>query len=177
MDEIEVCPYDPAWPALFLVEAEGLRTILPKALILDIQHFGSTAVPGLDAKPIIDMLLATSDLAVARETFPGLLEPMGYAFWSDNPKTDRLFFVKGLPPRAPRRTHHLHVTQTSGELWGQLAFRDHLRSHPADAEAYAALKRDLALRYRTDRDAYTAAKGDFIRKLSGSGKSIAGIDL
>ena len=150
---------------MFQAEAERLRGILPADLVLEIQHYGSTAVPGLDAKPIIDMLLATSDLAAAREVFPGSLEPLGYAFWTDNPKIDRLFFVKGLPPSAPRRTHHLHVTETGGELWGQLAFRDHLRDHPEDAMAYATLKRDLAVRHRTDRDAYTTAKGNFIHAL------------
>jgi GrpB-like predicted nucleotidyltransferase (UPF0157 family) len=166
LDEIEIVAYDPAWPCQFEAEAARLRTILPGDLIHDIQHYGSTAVPGLEAKPVIDMLLATPDLAAARAAFPALLEAAGYAFWADNPKTDRLFFVKGLPPAAPHRTHHLHVTETSGELWSQLAFRDHLRRHPEDAEAYGALKRDLAKRHLADREAYTAAKGEFICALA-----------
>ena len=171
MDEIEIVAYDPAWPEKYEVEAVRLRTILRADLILDIQHFGSTAVPGLDAKPIIDILLATPDLPKARAMFPASLEPQGYAFWTDNPKLDRLFFVKGLPPAAPHRTHHLHVTEVGGALWGQLAFRDHLRRHPPDAESYAALKRDLAVRHRTDREAYTAAKAEFIRALVGHAAS------
>lgn len=165
MDDIEIAAYDPAWPSKFEAEAAWLHKALPADLILDIQHYGSTAVPGLDAKPIIDILLATPDLAGARAAFPVLLEAEGYAFWADNPKTDRLFFVKGQPPLAAR-THHLHVTEPTGELWSQLAFRDHLRRHPQDAATYAALKRDLAYRHRADREAYTAAKGDFIRALT-----------
>ena len=166
LDEIEIVAYNPAWPSKFEAEAARLRTILPGDLILDIQHYGSTAVPGLDAKPIIDILLATPDLVAARKAFPALLESKGYAFWADNPGTDRMFFVKGLPPSAPHRTHHLHITETGGQLWSQLAFRDHLCRDPEAARAYGVLKRDLAIRYRTDRDAYTAAKGDFIRALT-----------
>jgi len=163
VDEIEIVAADPAWPSLFQAEAARLRSILPGTLILDIQHYGSTAIPALDAKPIIDILLATPDLQAARGTLPSILEKNEYAFWSDNPKTDRLFFVRGLPPSAPRRTHHLHVTEPDGELWGQLAFRDRLRAHPEEAHAYAALKRTLAMQHRTDREAYTQAKGHFIR--------------
>jgi GrpB-like predicted nucleotidyltransferase (UPF0157 family)/catechol 2,3-dioxygenase-like lactoylglutathione lyase family enzyme len=165
LDEIEIASYIPAWPAMFKAEAARLRTILPADLILDIQHYGSTAVPGLDAKPIIDILLATPDLADARAAFPMRLKANGYAFWADNPKIDRLFFVKGLPPSAPRRTHHLHVTEPGGELWRQLSFRDHLRGHPPDARAYAAMKHELAVRHRNDRDAYTNAKADFIHAI------------
>ena len=164
MDEIEIVPADPAWPAMFAAEAAQLWALLPQPLILDLQHFGSTAVPGLAAKPIIDMLLATPDLAAARTAFPPLLGAHGYAFWADNPQTDRLLFIKGLPPAAPRRTHHLHVFEWGGELWSQLTFRDHLRAHADDAAAYAALKQALAVRHRDDREAYTAAKSAFIRQ-------------
>ena len=101
MDEIEIVPADPAWPALFATEAARLWALLPRPLILDIQHFGSTAVPGLAAKPIIDMLLATPDLAAARAAFAPILQAQGYVFWADNPQTDRLLFIKGLPPSAP----------------------------------------------------------------------------
>ena len=165
MDDIEIVPYDPTWPLKFEAEAARLRMILPNRLIVDIQHYGSTAVPGLAAKSIIDIILATSDLTAARAAFPPLLAREGYVFWADNPEDDRLFFVKGLPPGAPHRTHHLHVGETRGQLWSQLAFRDHLRAHPEDAAAYAALKRALAGRYRKDREAYTAAKGHFIQAM------------
>jgi GrpB-like predicted nucleotidyltransferase (UPF0157 family) len=169
MDEIDIVPADPAWPALFAAEAARLWAVLSPPMILDIQHFGSTAVPGLAAKPIIDMLLATPDLAAARTAFPPILQDHGYTFWVDNPQTDRMLFIKGLPPSAPRRTHHLHVAEWGGALWSQLAFRDHLRNHPQDAAAYAALKHELAIRHRGDREAYTAAKSAFIRKMTVQG--------
>lgn len=73
-----------------------------------------------------------------------------------------MFLVKGLPP-APRRTHHLHVTELAGELWQQLLFRDYLRAHPHEAAEYAMLKRDLARRFPHDREAYTDAKEPYIQ--------------
>ena len=121
-DEILLAPYDARWPVFFEEEQEWLRNALPPEAILAIEHFGSTAIPGMDAKPVIDILLATPSLQDVRRHIK-LIEGLDYSFWADNPKTDRLFFVKGLPP-APRRTHHLHVTEPEGELWRRLAFRD-----------------------------------------------------
>ena len=92
----------------------------------------------------------------------GRLDALGYAFWWDNPKTDRLFFVKGLPPSAPQRTHHIHMTEIDGEMWQRLIFRDYLRAHPDEAARYAALKHDLATRHSQDREAYTDAKSDYV---------------
>jgi GrpB-like predicted nucleotidyltransferase (UPF0157 family) len=165
VDEIKIVDYDPAWPGMFEEEAARLRLALAPDLILGLEHFGSTAIPGLAAKPIIDMLLAVRSLAEARDSFRDPLERLGYLYWAENPKRDRLFFVKGLPPHAPHRTHHLHVTQLDGELWRRLAFRDHLRTHREDAQRYEALKRDLAARYRDDREAYTEAKSAFIDEI------------
>ena len=161
-DEVALVAYDPAWPRLYDEEARRLRAVLDPALVIDMQHFGSTAIPGMPAKPIIDIVIATPALAAARTRFMGPLLAIGYLFWEDNPKTDRLFFVKGLPPHGARRTHHVHVTEPEGEVWRRLAFRDHMRARPDDAARYAALKHDLALRFRDDREAYTDAKADFI---------------
>ena len=162
-DEIHIVPYDYRWPVLFEQEEAWLRNTLPANLILAIEHFGSTAIPGMEAKPVIDVLLAVPSLEEARGHIK-LIEGLDYAFWADNPKTDRLFFVKGLPP-APARTHHLHITEPEGELWNRLAFRDYLRVRLADADRYVALKRELAARYPNDREAYTAGKEDFVREI------------
>ncbi|MBL8709115.1 MAG: GrpB family protein [Rhodospirillaceae bacterium] len=164
MDEIELVAYDPRWPRLFAEEETRLRRALDPKLILDIQHFGSTAIPDLSAKPIIDILIAVPSLGAARESFVAALDTLGYAFWADNPKQDRLFFVKGLPP-APARTHHVHVAEPDAEPWRRLPFRDYLRTHPEAADQYETLKRSLAARYREDREAYTAAKEDFVREI------------
>lgn len=164
-DEVEIVPYDPRWPEMFAKEAARLRAALPADLVLGVEHFGSTAVPGLAAKPIIDILIAVRSLAEAQERAIEPLEALDYVFWYDNPKTDRMYFVKGMPPYGTRRTHHVHLTETSGEMWGRLAFRDHLRTHPEDALRYERLKRDLAAAHRDDRDAYTDAKAAFVAEI------------
>ena len=165
MDEIKIVGYDPRWPALFAAEAARLRAALPPELILGLEHFGSTAVPGLAAKPIIDILIAVRSLAEAEDRAIAPLEDLGYLYWYDNPKTDRMFFVKGLPPRGARRTHHVHMTETDGEMWRRLAFRDHLRTHPEDARRYERLKLELAAAHRDDREAYTDAKATFVAEI------------
>lgn len=159
MDEIIVEPYDPAWPAKF-VEAQqfvaGCFTTPP----LLIEHIGSTAVPGLPAKPVIDVIVLVNDLQEGLAAVPAL-EAGGYSYWRDNPDKTKLFLVKGLPP-APHRTHHLHIHTARTEVDRHLAFRDALRRDPGLRDQYAALKRDLAERFRGDRDAYSDAKTAFV---------------
>jgi GrpB-like predicted nucleotidyltransferase (UPF0157 family) len=162
MDDIEIVPSDSEWPRLFLEERRRLETALAGEDVQAIEHFGSTAVPGLPAKPIIDILIGTGSLEAARRLWPTRLDALGYAFWADNPKADRLFFVKGLLPHGERRTHHVHVGAPGGDLWRQLAFRDFLAAHPEEAARYAALKQALAETHRLDREAYTNAKSDYI---------------
>jgi GrpB-like predicted nucleotidyltransferase (UPF0157 family) len=147
---------------LFAAEAARLRSALDPRLVLGLEHFGSTAIPGMAAKPIIDILIAVRSLAAARMTFVEPLEELGYVFWADNPKTDRLFFVKGMPPYGMRRTHHVHVVEPTAEPWLRLGFRDYLIGHPEEAARYAALKRHLAAAHRTNREAYTDAKSAFV---------------
>lgn len=163
-DEIEIMPYQPEWPALFAAERLILLGCLPNDMVLDIAHFGSTAIPGMAAKPIIDILVAVRSVTDARNVLPTILARWDYDFWADNPNQDCLFFVKGLPPRAQRRTHHLHVCEPSCQMLRQLAFRDYLVAHPAIAQEYAELKKRLATEHRNDREAYTAAKAEFIAK-------------
>src|SRR3954465_6113514 len=144
MDEVEVVDYDPRWPGLFDEEAERLRATLDPSLIIGLEHFGSTAVPGLSAKPIIDILIAVRSLAETQASFVESLRKLDYVWWAENPKTDRMFFVKGMPPFGSKRTHHVHVTEIDGEMWRRLAFRDRLRAYPEDARSYGQLKRRLA---------------------------------
>jgi GrpB-like predicted nucleotidyltransferase (UPF0157 family) len=165
MDDIKIVAYDPRWSALFEEEAARLRSTLGGEPIAGLEHFGSTAIPHLAAKPIIDILIAVPSLDVARAVFPAKLETLDYVFWADNPKNDRLFFVKGMPPYGERRTHHVHVTEPAGELWQRLAFRDYLRAHPDEAARYEALKRKLALEHQADREAYTAAKAGYVESV------------
>ena len=161
MDEVRIVEYDPTWPELYAAEAERLQAVLPAGLVSSVEHFGSTAVPGLIAKPIIDILVAVRSMQKAREIAVQPLEAIGYAFWFENPRLDRMFFVKGLPPAALHRTHHLHIMESGTEMLGQLLFRDYLRAHPDEASRYGNLKLELMVRYRDDREAYTAAKSTY----------------
>lgn len=170
MDDIALVEYDPRWPDLFAQEAARVRAALGEGLIVAVEHFGSTSVPGLAGKPVIDLLVGVRSVAEAREHAVPALEAMGYAFWYDNPNTEHLFFVRGLPPNGPR-THHIYMVEpetlrdpkTGAFLfWDRLLFRDHLRAHPDEARRYEAVKRDLAARFPDDREAYTDGKTIYV---------------
>jgi GrpB-like predicted nucleotidyltransferase (UPF0157 family) len=154
-----IVPYDPAWPATFL----GLRATLACALddiALDIVHVGSTAVPGLAAKPIIDLVAVIESDA----RLPAAIERLariGYAFEGDLGVAGRYAFRP--PPPYDVHHHHLYVcAKDNRALKEQIAFRDYLRSKPDAAEAYASLKRAAADAHRNDRNAYTDAKTAFV---------------
>lgn len=162
-DRVAIADYDPAWPARFAEEAQAVREAIAGKARFRIEHFGSTAVEGLAAKPVIDIMVVSDE----REAWPRLVAPieaLGYAYWADNPRTDRMFFVKGMPPYGERRTHHVHV-RTPEDSADALLFRDYLRSHPDEAKRYEQLKRKLAKKYPTDREAYTEAKEAFVSEI------------
>src|SRR5271154_5586568 len=142
-DRIEISEYDPAWPAEFEAEQERIRAALDPNLLMEVQHVGSTAIPGLAAKPIIDILLIVHEWAERARVIQGLQE-LGYIYWAENPEPGRMFFVKGMPPFGTRRTHHVHVFDDAAERKRRIAFRDYLRLHADAAREYAELKRQLA---------------------------------
>jgi GrpB-like predicted nucleotidyltransferase (UPF0157 family) len=162
-DNIFIADYDPSWPHLFEIEAAQIHEALGN-LILAIEHFGSTAVPGLAAKPIIDILVGVPSLSESSPVLVSNLEALGYRYWCDNPDPARMFFVKGLPPNGPR-THHVHIVEPHREQWERLLFRDYLRQYPEEAERYAQLKRDLAQQFQVDREAYTAGKTEYVQSV------------
>ncbi len=169
-EPVRLVEYDPAWPARFDAERSRLRERFPAELI-EVQHIGSTAIPGIPAKPIIDVMAGVASMTVADALFQPLLEH-GYvtSVEFNASLTDRRWFMRHANGR---RTYHLHVVVHDGELWRQrLAFRDALRADPTQAERYAALKRELASRHGTDREAYTRAKGEFVRSVIGPGQSL-----
>ena len=158
--QVIVVPYDPRWPGLFDEAAGQLRASLGSA-ILDVQHVGSTAVPGLCAKPILDVLVSVRDFAVAREMIPQLAT-LGYEFRPDEEIPDRHYFRR--PPGGELRTHHLSLSEPgSRHHTVTLAFRDALRRNPGLAAAYARLKLELARRFPFDRPAYIEGKSQFVR--------------
>ena len=159
-EPIRIVSYDPDWPARFEEERAALEAAIGPWIVGDIHHVGSTAVPALDAKPIIDILVGVEDLESSRACFDPLNE-LGYLY-APYLSDEMLWFCK---PDPSRRTHHLHlVPYESARFRDELAFRDHLRSHPDAAAEYADLKRKLATRFEKDRDAYTDAKAEFIRR-------------
>ena len=153
---------DPDWPAAFARERDLIAPLFSMPPLL-IEHMGSTAIPGLPAKPIIDIIVLVDDLEASRADIPAL-EATGYSFWAANPDKTKLYLAKGLPP-APQRTHHLHIHDDVDEVQRHLIFRDHLRAHPDVRDAYLALKRDLAARFRDDREAYSTNKTAFVDDL------------
>jgi GrpB-like predicted nucleotidyltransferase (UPF0157 family) len=162
-DEIEIVEYDPNWLRLFEEERALLERILPADLVLTIEHGGSTAIPGLAAKPIIDIFIAVRSIEAAHTALVAPIEGIGYAYWAENPNKDRMFFVKGMPPCGDGRTHHIHVFEPTSEFFQRaLAFRDYLREHPDEAERYHQLKQELAQRHRSDREAYSRAKDAYV---------------
>jgi GrpB-like predicted nucleotidyltransferase (UPF0157 family) len=157
---VQLVAYQPAWRMRFEEEAQRLRSALG-ARILHIEHVGSTAIEGMDAKPIIDMMVAVESMVKARDLVP-LLKALGYQYREDDPVPGRLFFANG-PPN--KRTHHLSLTEPTTSCWMEhILFRDYLRTHPEAAEAYRKLKRELAQKYQQERRAYTAGKDRFIKR-------------
>jgi len=159
-EPIEIVSHDPAWAAAFERERAALEAAIGDLATGGIHHVGSTAVRGLAAKPIVDILVGVEDLESSRAAF----EPLGRLEYHYAPYRagEMHWFCK---PSPARRTHHLHLVPTGSRRYAdELAFRDRLRTDRDLAEAYAALKRDLAARFANDRDAYTEGKSDFIRK-------------
>ena len=158
---IRLCPYDAAWPVR--AEAELLRIAAAVgAVAVRLEHVGSTAVPGLAAKPILDLQLSVAPL-VPRVAYVAPLERLGYLFAGDPDSPDHHFFA--WPPERPR-SYHVHVCAAgSAHEERHLAVRDYLRAHPAEVAAYAELKRGLVRGHPGDRLAYIEGKHDYVERL------------
>jgi GrpB-like predicted nucleotidyltransferase (UPF0157 family) len=170
-EDVTIVAYNLAWPDMFQREADHLRACLPQRLIRRIEHFGSTAVPGLRAKPIIDMLIEVVSLRVARTEIAPILKAQGYDyFWRPTMGDDvppwYAFFIKR--DSNGSRTHHIHMItrrQVFQAHWERLLFRNYLVSHPGVARQYEALKKSLADSHTNDRVAYTTGKTEFILRI------------
>jgi len=153
-----VVPYDPRWPALFEdIAAEIRRTGGNR--ILTVEHVGSTSVPGLAAKPILDLMIGVRDFEAARLLVPDLAI-LGFEFRPDEETPDRHYFRR---LDGERRTHHLSLAEPTSRFYrNTIAFRDALRAEPDLAKAYEALKLDLARRFPRDRESYLYGKTGFV---------------
>jgi GrpB-like predicted nucleotidyltransferase (UPF0157 family) len=159
--EVRLVPYQPAWRALFAAEKQRLVDLLGDAAI-QIEHVGSTAVPGLLAKPVIDMAIAVHAIEdIAR--WPAVLAPEGYAYFGDREGRGDYFFAKG-PDEC--RSFYLHVVLRQSQRWiDYLHFRDALRADASLREEYAGLKNRLCAAHAHDRAGYTSGKDALIRRV------------
>lgn len=158
---VRVVPYDPAWPDLYTAEAIRLLAGFSRhGVTLLLEHTGSTAVPGLASKPILD-ILAGRNSDDAREAIIEAVQAAGYSYRGEQGIPGRDFFRRGNP-----RQYHLHLTQVGSQFWlDHRTFRDYLRSHPEAAARYAALKLKLAAAYPYDREAYIEGKTEFVHSI------------
>jgi GrpB-like predicted nucleotidyltransferase (UPF0157 family) len=182
-DPVTVANYSPRWPLLYERERDLIVGAIGRWTV-DIQHVGSTAVPGLGAKPIIDIMVGLRRFADAQRCIQPL-QAVAYECRGEAGLTGRLFFRKltahpdrgqnlGIVSGVPR-SHHLHLVEHDGELWKRtLLFRDYLRLNPDVARQYVELKRRLALEYQRDTEGYGAAKTPFIESVLAQAEEAAG---
>lgn len=157
---VRLVPYDEAWKHAFEEEKQRLQAVVGD-YVLDIQHIGSTAIPGGVAKPIIDIAIAVESFEDAFACVSPI-EQIGYEYVGEHGIARRHYFVK----RDPRTTHHVHMNEITSRDWKeQILFRDYLLAHPEAIDAYRALKFRLAEQFPLDRDAYTNGKEPFIRRI------------
>ena len=159
--KVKLFSYKPLWKKLYKKEEKSLLNILGKD-ILDIQHVGSTSIPGVKSKPIIDIAVGVKSLKIGKK-FIGPLKKMGYECKGNAGVRGRLFFANG---NENNRTHYLHIEKLNSRNWkNHIIFRDYLCKHKKAVKEYNILKEKLAKKFKNDRDQYTAKKEFFIKKI------------
>ena len=158
-DVVRLVEYDPRWPGLFAAEARRIRDRCG-ALPLRLEHVGGTSIPGMCAKPVLD-IAAGRPRGTSIQDYIARLEQAGYEHRGERGVPGREFFRRGKP-----RSYHLHLVEEDGPQWRDyLAFRDHLRADAEAARRFAHLKRVLAARFSRDREAYTKAKSAHVEEV------------
>ena len=158
---IEVVPYNPEWPSLFQAESKDIRRVFGDEIIA-IHHIGSTAIPDIKAKPVLDFLVVVQHITNVNGYNPAMMR-LGYEPLGENGIPGRRYFRKDTNGV---RSHHVHIFQVGHpEIDRHILFREYLRSHPEDAHAYSQLKESLAHQYRLDPPGYNDAKSTFIQEI------------
>ena len=171
---IYLADYDPRWPAMFEEERARLQAAIGE-WAADIQHVGSTSIPGIAAKPIIDIAVHLHSLVDALKCITPLVEDLEYECLGEFGIPDRIYFRRGTATPLPAqtaghdrtwRTHQIHMYPLGHDQYAkQITFRDYLRAHPDAASEYETLKRELAVRHAGDIEAYAEAKSDFVQSI------------
>ncbi len=179
-EHVDITPYNSDWPRMFREEKEHLLKCIPQGLITRIEHFGSTSVPDLAAKPIIDILVEVASLEETKKRIVPVLVAQGYDyFWRPTSGDDFPPFYAWFIKRniEGKRTHHIHMVEHDFEQWERLLFRDYLIEHPGIAREYQELKYRLVGQLQQVRVAYTNGKTDFILKVTQLAKEYYGKTL
>lgn len=166
-----IVDYNPQWAVLFKKEKDQILNVIGH-IIVEIEHIGSTAVPNLGAKPIIDIMVAIPHLEDAEKCIKPL-QSIGYEYVPEHEVStpERRYFHKGHPPK--EQHHHLHMVEQTSDFWKRhLIFRDYLRTNPEVAREYFKLKKRLATKYGSDREGYTEAKTSFIKSIVAKAKRV-----
>lgn len=164
-DNIIIHPCNPVWPKLAVAEINAIKTIASHLSFISIEHIGSTAVPELSSKPIIDIFISVQSIEEAM-CWVVPLESLGYLYWEENPDKTHLRFFKGMPPFGERRTHHVHIVEPGNNtMEHRVLFRDILRSDKNARLDYESLKLKLAKSNLIDREVYTDMKSAFIESI------------
>jgi GrpB-like predicted nucleotidyltransferase (UPF0157 family) len=161
---VEIVEYNPEWTRLYEEERELIQKVIGRVAVA-IEHIGSTAVPGLGAKPTIDIMVAVPRISDAEKCMEPL-SSIGYEYQPEQEASmpERRFFRKGQPLK--EQHYHLHMIEKKSDFWKQhLLFRDYLRTHPKTAQQYYKLKKELASKYGSNREGYTEAKTSFIESI------------
>jgi GrpB-like predicted nucleotidyltransferase (UPF0157 family) len=162
MRKVEVVPHDPRWRDAFAEEAKHVAAALGENVVA-VHHIGSTAVPNIFAKPILDLLVEVGDIAEV-DGRSSAMESLGYEVMGEYGIPGRRYFRKD--NREGIRTHHIHAFEAgSAEAERHLAFRDYMIAHPADAQRYSELKRKLAEEYPQSSAGYMDGKDGFIKEI------------
>ena len=171
---IKIVQYDKKWKDVFKTEAELIRKTLGQDIALRIEHFGSTAIEGLSAKPTIDILVEIPPLTDELKTeVVEKMKDIGYHFiWRTDEKIPYMHFVKGYTIKGFKgNIFHIHMGDKTHSLWDRICFRDYLRQNKKVAKEYESLKISLAEKFKFDREAYTNAKSEFVKRITEIAKS------
>lgn len=168
---IEVVPYQSKWKEDFKKEADSIKQILEEEIV-ELHHIGSTSIPNMFAKPIIDILISVRDIT-AIDSYNDKLNQLGYIAKGEFGIEGRRFFLKGLYDR----THHIHIFQQGNpEIIRHINFRDYMMAHPNEAKEYEELKKKLAIQFRYDIEGYCNGKDKFIKNIDEKAKEWAKSD-